>query len=402
LEHPRFPNTTLIGKVASRSIALFIGAAVEHTGIARAFAVRNNYTTDQSQELAYMGITNFFNAFFHSMGVGGAMSRTAVNSACKVKSPLSGFVTMAVVLVCIYELAGTLYWIPKATLSAIIITAVWPLIYSPRSFYIYWKTSLADFISSMLALWVSLFVSNEVGLATAVGFNIVYCMMRQTFARVSTVSSKSQSELEKMINDSRDIPSNLSDDVRIFRFNDSFFFPNSYAVKTAILDTIRTYHAPAYSTLNGAEAERNWSVVAEKRLARLRKQAKIHDINDLPPIRLLVLDFVKVNHFDYTALRHLRDLIIEFKKYAGNDVEVRFVGLTEYVQERFVRGEFPVADGGAPSIDDDKDAIKLYPNVASAVQAPRRSDAVPVEIVMPKASNDSDEKAISYAHTEKV
>ena len=53
------------------------------------------------------------------MGVGGAMSRTAVNSGCKVRSPLSGLVTSAVVLVCIYELTGALYWIPKATLAAI-------------------------------------------------------------------------------------------------------------------------------------------------------------------------------------------------------------------------------------------------------------------------------------------
>ncbi len=66
---------------------MFIGAAVEHTAIARAFGVHNNYVTDQSQELCYLGVTNFFNSWFHAMGVGGAMSRTAVNSASNVKSP---------------------------------------------------------------------------------------------------------------------------------------------------------------------------------------------------------------------------------------------------------------------------------------------------------------------------
>lgn len=398
LEHPKFPNQSLFGKVAGRSIALFVGAAVEHTGIARAFAVRNNYVSDQSQELAYMGITNFFNSFFHSMGVGGAMSRTAVNSACKVKSPLSGLVTTAVVLISIYELTGTLYWIPKATLAAIIICAVWPLISSPKVFYTYWKTSLADFISAMLALWVSLFVSNEIGLLVAVAFNIVYCMLRQTFARVTSVSIGSQSELEKMIDNSRGVPSNTPDDVRIFRFNDSFFFPNSYAIKTAILDDIRTHHAPAYSLLNGAEAERNWSVVGEKRLARLRKQAHIQDISALPPIRVLILDFVKVNHFDYTGLRHLRDLVIELQKYAGKDVEVRLVGLTHYVRERFERGGYPVLDVALPTSASEKDAVTVYPSVAAAVMAPRRVDSTPVEIVMAKTESVSE--GVSYAHKE--
>lgn len=399
LEHPKFPDTTLIGKVASRSIALFIGAAVEHTGIARAFGVRNNYVTDQSQELAYFGVANFFNSFFHSMGVGGAMSRTAVNSACKVKSPLSGLVTMAVVLISIYELVETLYWIPKATLAAIIICAVWPLISSPSTFYSYWKTSLADFISSQLALWVSLFVSNEVGLAVAVGFNIVYCMMRQTFARVTSVSTKTQSELEKMIDNSRGVPSNVSDDVRIFRFDNSFFFANSYAVKTAILDEIKTHHAPVYSTTNGAEAERTWSVVAEKRTARLRKAAHIQDLTALPPLRVLVLDFVKVNHFDYTALRHLRDLINELKKYAGTELEVRLVGLTHYVRQRFERGGYPVHDVTLPSNNNGGDAITSYPSIASAILAPRRVDSTPVEVVYAKA--DSSEDEVSYAHQEK-
>lgn len=129
-EAPSIPSMDLVGKVAVRSLTVFIGAAIEHTAIARAFGVKNNYSPDQSQELCYFGVVNFFNSFFHAMGVGGAMSRTSVNSSCKVKSPLSGVVTTAVILVCIYFLVGTLYWIPKATLAGIIICAVWPLIVS--------------------------------------------------------------------------------------------------------------------------------------------------------------------------------------------------------------------------------------------------------------------------------
>ena len=72
IESPRVPDGTLVGKVAARSIAVFVAAAIEHTAIARAFGLRNNYVTDQSQELTYFGITNFFNSFFHSM-VGSSM-----------------------------------------------------------------------------------------------------------------------------------------------------------------------------------------------------------------------------------------------------------------------------------------------------------------------------------------
>lgn len=129
-EAPTVPPMDLVGKVAMSSLTVFIGAAIEHTAIGRAFGVKNDYQPDQSQELCYFGVINVVNSFFHSMGVGGAMSRTSVNSSCKVKSPLTGFVTTAIILICIYFLVGTLYWIPKATLAGIIICAVWPLIVS--------------------------------------------------------------------------------------------------------------------------------------------------------------------------------------------------------------------------------------------------------------------------------
>ena len=85
-----------------------VAAAIEHLAIAKGFGRKNGYTIDQSQELVYLGTTNFctyrqetsktlshlanyfwllVNSFFSSMAVGGAMSRTAVNSSTGVKSP---------------------------------------------------------------------------------------------------------------------------------------------------------------------------------------------------------------------------------------------------------------------------------------------------------------------------
>jgi solute carrier family 26 (sodium-independent sulfate anion transporter), member 11 len=80
-EPPRMPSSKLIGQVAGRSIAVFIGAAVEHTAIARAFGVRNNYVTDQSQELCYYGLCNFANSFFHASKLT-PMSRCQLHEQC--------------------------------------------------------------------------------------------------------------------------------------------------------------------------------------------------------------------------------------------------------------------------------------------------------------------------------
>lgn len=120
---PKAHNTSLISKVATRALAPLVACTLEHLAVGKAFGRRNGYTIDQSQEFNYLGVTNIINSFFGAMPVGGAMSRTAVNSECGVKSPLNGLVTAGFILLTIYVFSPALYWLPKSTLSAIIVSS---------------------------------------------------------------------------------------------------------------------------------------------------------------------------------------------------------------------------------------------------------------------------------------
>ena len=124
IAQPKAHDNSLISKVAARAIAPFVAAALEHQAVAKAFGRKNHYTVDQTQEFNYLGVTNLINSFFGAMPVGGAMSRTAVNSECGVRSPLNGLITAAWILLTIYFFSPALYWLPKATLSAIIVSSL--------------------------------------------------------------------------------------------------------------------------------------------------------------------------------------------------------------------------------------------------------------------------------------
>ncbi|KIW24686.1 uncharacterized protein PV07_10387 [Cladophialophora immunda] len=394
---PKPVDSALLGKVAGRSIAAFLGASIEHLGISRAFGLRNNYVIDPSQELCYLGVTNIFNSFFTVMGVGGAMSRTAVNSQCNVKSPLSGLVTTGVIVLSIYKMTGALYWIPKATLAAIVITAIWPLIGKPSTYYHFWKTSLADFVAAMVAFWVSLFTSTEIGIASAVGFNVVYVLLRQVFKQVKTVGADSRAELAASLDGSRGMPPHIPPDTRVFRFEESFFFPNIQRVKTNILDVIQTYHAPEYNNRNGEEAERNWSVEAEKRIARLRRRAKTQGVS-LPPINVVILDFSKVNYFDTSGVVGLKNFFAELRHYAGDGTEVRFVALNSMTRKRFERAGWTLLDGDT-SMDTSKvTSVRVFRTVGDAVVASRQDHEI-CEVVV---KTDSVEENTTITHREKM
>lgn len=123
IKMPKAHDTSLISKVATRAVAPLVACTLEHLAVGKAFGRRNGYAIDESQELNYLGVTNVVNSFFGAMPVGGAMSRTAVNSECGVRSPLNGIVTSAFILLTIYVFSPALYWLPKATLSAIIVSS---------------------------------------------------------------------------------------------------------------------------------------------------------------------------------------------------------------------------------------------------------------------------------------
>lgn len=319
------------------------------------------------------------------------MSRTAVNSSCKVRSPLSHVVTSAVVLVCIYELTGTLYWIPKATLSAIVITAIWPLVGSWRTYYHYWRTSFTDFVAAMLAFWVSLFVSTEIGIATAVAWSIVCYLLRQAFSRVKTIGADSDSELQRSINDAAgqppsDVPSNM----RVFALDHNMFFPNAQRMKMQMNDTVQVHHAGAYSSSNGAEKDRNWSVVGEKRVKKLRKLAGMN-VETLPPIDAIIIDMSKASHFDVTANQKLHEFSNEMKKYAGEKIELRIVGLAPNVRSRFERCEpgWTIIEGAGFLEDGQRKKgpeIRVFRTVREAVSA--RTFADVAEAVEEKMKGD--------------
>ena len=71
-----------------------------------------------------LGLCNIFGSFVQSMPTTGSFSRTAVNSSSGVKTAFGGVYTGLLVIVCLAFLMPYCAFIPKATLAAVIMTAV--------------------------------------------------------------------------------------------------------------------------------------------------------------------------------------------------------------------------------------------------------------------------------------
>ncbi|OTB06562.1 hypothetical protein M426DRAFT_318959 [Hypoxylon sp. CI-4A] len=400
IQHPKAPGAALLSKVAGRAIAPLVACTLEHQAVGKAFGRRNHYTVDQTQEFNYLGVTNIVNSFFGTMPVGGAISRTAVNSECHVRSPLNGTVTAGFIILTLYVFSPALYWLPKSTLAAIIIMAVIHLFGPLSLIWRYWRVSLADFIACMVSFWVTIFVSAEIGIGAAAGWSVAWTLLRSAFvtptihantahtgssgssptstfqplALTQTVTLTEQPDLSEEglqeVTENAGGPA-IPDDTVVVRFADSLFFPNANRNKVETLEAIQLVYPSVQSPRYGAEAERSWSVAAERKLARLRGERGV--VMRQMPLAVVVWDFGMVPFIDATGITALAELKDDVRRQLGFGVQIRAVGMTRSVRHRFARAGWKLADADG-LLDGDADVV--YPSLERAIWDERDRDSL--------------------------
>ncbi|XP_069728825.1 sodium-independent sulfate anion transporter isoform X4 [Phaenicophaeus curvirostris] len=162
---PRFSMDAPNGTVPFRSMVedMGVGLAVvplmgllETIAIAKAFASRNDYRIDPNQELLAMGFANILGSFVSSYPITGSFGRTAVNAQSGVCTPAGGLVTGALVLLSLAYLTSLFYYIPKAALAAVIISAVVPM-FDAGIFRTLWRVKRLDLVplcvTFLLCFW---------------------------------------------------------------------------------------------------------------------------------------------------------------------------------------------------------------------------------------------------------
>jgi sodium-independent sulfate anion transporter 11 len=111
-----------------------------------------------------------------------------------------------------------------------------------------------------------------------------------------------------------------------------------------------------------AERDRSWSVAAERRVERLRREQQIL-LKDVQ-LAVVVWDFTAVPFVDVTAILALGELKEDIRLYSGKSVQIRIVGMRESVRERLMRANWKLSDVEGWS-EDNSDVF--YPSLERAV-----------------------------------
>ncbi|KAK5661245.1 hypothetical protein OQA88_11139 [Cercophora sp. LCS_1] len=326
---------------------------IEHIAISKSFGRVNNYIINPSQELVAIGFTNVFGPFLGGYPATGSFSRTAIKSKAGVRTPLAGIFTAVIVLLALYALTSVFFYIPKASLAAIIIHAVGDLISPPREVYRFWQTSPLEVVIFFAGVFVSIFTSIENGIYVTIIASAVVLLFRvakspgRFLEKVDVYSvprdsvrggnSVSRQALVGETSHPAFIPRDKIDlanpevqlkspypGVFVYRFGEGLNYVNS----ARHLDnmTIHIFKHTRRTQLDKYEklGDRPWNDPGPRRGQKLDNAEMVAR----PTLRAVVLDFTAVNFLDSTATQALVDLRNQFNRYAEPDhVEWHFAGI---------------------------------------------------------------------------
>ncbi|MCS7083710.1 MAG: SulP family inorganic anion transporter, partial [Aquificaceae bacterium] len=171
----------LIGFMEAYAIAKYISASTKDK-------------ISVNQELIGQGLANFVGSFFKSFPVSGSFSRSAVNFQSGAKTGMANVISASFVIITLFLVGPLLYYLPRAVLSAIVITAVISLV-KPKHFIEIWKTNRNDGIVALSTFALSFIMKPDYAIFIGVFLSLSLFLLRSLHPKISRLSRDPKKEL---------------------------------------------------------------------------------------------------------------------------------------------------------------------------------------------------------------
>ncbi|XP_054284812.1 sodium-independent sulfate anion transporter-like isoform X2 [Macrosteles quadrilineatus] len=172
----------MVTRLGSGIIVIPLVAILESISIAKAFA--KGKTVDASQEMVALGVSNILGSLFSSMPTTGSFTRTAVNNASGVKTAFGGVFTGLMILLSCGFLTDAFFFIPKASLSGLIICAMIYMV-EYEAVQLLWRTKKMDLLPFLVTFTACLLLGLEIGMIVGISTNLLLILYNSARPSVS-------------------------------------------------------------------------------------------------------------------------------------------------------------------------------------------------------------------------
>ncbi|MDQ0252853.1 SulP family sulfate permease [Evansella vedderi] len=152
-------------------------AFMESVAIAKSIAAKENYRIYVNQELKGIGLANIIGSFFSSYPITGSFTRSAVNYQSGAKTPLASIFTVVFLIITLLFFTQFFYYLPHATLSAIILVAVYKLVDFKEAKHLF-KMKKTDGWMLVVTFISTLIIGLELGILVGIIFSLITVLHR--------------------------------------------------------------------------------------------------------------------------------------------------------------------------------------------------------------------------------
>jgi SulP family sulfate permease len=227
-------SNELLGALLWPALLIAIVSFVESISVSETLAARRRQRIDPDQELIGLGMANLAVSCTGGFPITGGFSRTVVNFDAGAATPAAGMFTAVLILLATLFLTPLLFWLPRATLAATILVAVFSLVDLSR-FRHTWQYSRADFAAMLATLVLTLLVGVETGIAAGVITSVLMVLYKTSKPHVAIVGRVSGTEHYRNIKRHR---VETFENILSIRIDESLYFANTRYLEELIYNTV--------------------------------------------------------------------------------------------------------------------------------------------------------------------
>lgn len=225
-------NPASFAKLLPLAFSIGLISFIESLAIARTLENRHkNHKVRPDQELLALGLSKVFGAFFQAYPTTGSFTRSAVNDEAGAQTGMSSIVGAGITAIALLFLTPFFYFLPKATLSAIVIAAVFGLINIKEAIHL-WRTDKRDFLALVATFAVTLSVGIQAGIFSGMVLSLGIIIYQNSRPHVAVLGRLPDTGQYKNIH--RFPEAEQQDDLLIIRFDAQLYFANAHYLREII------------------------------------------------------------------------------------------------------------------------------------------------------------------------
>ena len=222
---PVFWDWDTVSRLFMAALVIAMVGFTEAITIAKHIATQSRQRLNINQELVGQGLAKCVGSFFQSMPVSGGFTRSAINFKSGAKTGFSSIVAGLVVMLVLLCCTSLFYYLPYATLAAVIMVGMLGLIDIKEMMRV-WQVSRNEGIVSWVTFFLTLFLAPSLAHAVILGMLLslgvyLYETMRPRFNELACQADGSWLEIGK-----EDGHYDLCDKISLVRFGGSLYFAN--------------------------------------------------------------------------------------------------------------------------------------------------------------------------------